>query len=164
MNPNRKMKMVFASMGLLVAMSTSGAALATDAKSFPGAACLTQTETTPFVRDLGQMQNASKAFEYWSCPFVRDTFPDYGLESAFVWVINNSDHDELCCTIAFRNGDGTLVDSQRKCAGYSPNPQSITFNAMTSGSGGGHYSMRCEVPAMNGSLMSGVVSYTYNEP
>jgi hypothetical protein len=67
------------------------AALAVDAKTFPGAMCQPTTNTDPIVRDSnGKMFNTGPVSQTWICPVVRDTMAAKSLQYVSIHVVGSA--------------------------------------------------------------------------
>ena len=161
---NGKLRMLLVALPLLA--SAYQPAHATDGKTLPGAACQPLSKDALFsVSSTGVLFNTSTtAFLTVICPVVRDTIAADGISSAQVMAIDNNIASSVSCTLDSRSTSAGSVSSRtaNTVAGTNPSPQSLSYAALSSSSGG-YYMFRCTIPPQQGSGSSGIAMYRVDE-
>lgn len=161
---NGKLRMLLVALPLLA--SAYQPAHATDGKTLPGAACQPLSKDALFsVSSTGVLLNTSTtAFLTVICPVVRDTIASNGISSGQVMAIDNNIASSVSCTLDSRSTSTGLVSSRtaNTVAGTNPSPQSLSYAALSSSSGG-YYMFRCTIPPQQGSGFSGIAMYRVDE-
>jgi hypothetical protein len=154
---------------LLVLASAVVPAVASDAKNYPGAACLASGSAITRIErpSTGRANNLGPGATVFQCPAVKD-FAD--VAGAVIHVIDESTTDQVVCTLRSRSLAGTfdVDDAVSGIAFHDSDPKPLTITALDADNPYGYYILTCEVPApfvdANGvSFRSGIVTYQITE-
>ena len=147
----------------------SGAVMADDFKTLPGAACQPKYSSYVYKYANGKAYNNSSGYQYWTCPMVNDANWIYnGLRGASFWMIDNHYDDNGFCTINSKSSTGDYVTSSTiYTSGASSAARGGSFGSFPIAVSGNTY-FYCGIPgsykgADGSTNLSSMVSYLWIE-